>query len=389
MKRGTLAENTSAEILRLCHSTLDSRTLRVELLKRLRTVIPFDYIFFSTTDPSTQLFTSAVLDETPTWALRQFLENEFLQDDFNQFRNLLKNRLSIGVLSEQTQHELHRSQRYRDILEPLALGDEMRAVFVTNAACWGTLCLHLEQSAPEYTTAQAAFLAQLTPHIAEGLRKALLLANASMTTTPDGPGILILSEDYSVVTMNAVATYWLAELAEAERGNKQELPHSVLAVVTRLHMVERGIVGTPPVTPKLRLHTPSGRWLILYASRMSSPTDHGQIAILFEAAQPAEIAPLILQAYHLTKREGEVTHLILCGQSTREIAATLQISLNTVQDHLKAIFEKVNVSSRRELTAGIFARQYQPHFLTGVPLDTSGRLTSLDRPSSQDSATKK
>src|SRR6266496_4729507 len=77
MKRGTLAENTSAEILRLCHSTLDSRTLRVELLKRLRTVIPFDYIFFSTTDPSTQLFTSAVLDETPTWALLLFLENEF------------------------------------------------------------------------------------------------------------------------------------------------------------------------------------------------------------------------------------------------------------------------------------------------------------------------
>jgi len=278
MKRGTSAENTSAEILRLCHSTLDSRTLRVELLKRLRTVIPFDYIFFSTTDPSTQLFTSAVLDETPTWALRQFLENEFLQDDFNQFRNLLKNRLSIGVLSEQTQHELHRSQRYRDILEPLALGDEMRAVFVTNAACWGTLCLHRERRALEFTTAEAAFLARLTPHIAEGLRKALLLAHVSTTTAPDGPGVLVLSEDYSVVTMNAVAAYWLAELAEAERGDKQALPHSVLAVVSRLHVVERGMAGTAAATPKLSLYTPSGRWLMLYASRLSSPDGHGQIA---------------------------------------------------------------------------------------------------------------
>ena len=107
MKSGTLAKNTSTEIIRLCHGTLDSRTLRVELLKRLRTVIPFDYIFFSTTDPSTQLFTSSVIDDTPTWALLQFLENEFLQDDFNKFRNLLQNRLSVGVLSEQTQHELH------------------------------------------------------------------------------------------------------------------------------------------------------------------------------------------------------------------------------------------------------------------------------------------
>jgi DNA-binding NarL/FixJ family response regulator len=375
MKRGVSAENTRAEILRLCHGTLDSRTLRVELLKRLRTVIPFDYIFFSTTDPSTQLFTSSVLDETSTWAIVQFLENEFLQDDFNKFRTLLKNRQSIGVLSEQTQHELHRSQRYRDILVPLALGDEMRAVFVTNAACWGTLCLHREQSAPEFTTAEAAFLAHLTPHIAEGLRKALLLAHVSMTTAPDGPGVLVLSDDYAVATMNAVAEYWLEELAGEERGDKQALPHAVLAVVNRLHVAEHGMAESSAVTPKLSVHTPSGRWLMLYASRLSSPDDHGQIAILFEAAHPVEIAPLILQAYQLTKREGEVTQLILLGRSTREIAATLHVSSNTVQDHLKVIFEKVNVNSRRELVGNIFAHHYLPHMTSERRLDVNGRFT--------------
>jgi DNA-binding CsgD family transcriptional regulator len=377
MQRGASAENTRAEILRLCHGTLDSRTLRVELLKRLRTVIPFDYIFFSTTDPSTHLFTSSVIDETPTWAMVQFLENEFLQDDFNQFRTLIKHRLPIAVLSEQTQHELHRSQRYRDILAPLALGDEMRAVFVADGACWGTLCLHREQNTPEFTTPEAAFLAQLTPHIAESLRKALLLAHVSMSTTPDEPGVLVLSDDYAVVTTNAAAAYWLEELAKAERGDKQApaLPHAVLAVVNRLHMVERGMTGTSTTTPKLRLHTPSGRWLMLYASRLSSPEGHGQIAILFEAAQPVEIAPLILQAYQLTKREGEVTQFILRGRSTKEIAATLHISLNTVQDHLKAIFEKVNVNSRGELAAHIFAQHYQVHLTSDHSLDVNGRLS--------------
>ena len=97
----------------------------------------------------------------------------------------------------------------------------MRAVFVTNAACWGTLCLHRERSTPEFTTVEADFLARLTPHIAEGLRKALLLAHVSTTTAPDGPGVLVLSEDNSVVTRNAAAAYWLEELAETERGNKQ------------------------------------------------------------------------------------------------------------------------------------------------------------------------
>jgi DNA-binding CsgD family transcriptional regulator len=381
MKKSILEKNVNAEIIRLCHSTLDSRTLRAEVLKSLRKVIPFDYIFFSTTDPSTQFFTSAVTDETPTWALLQFLENEFLHDDVNQFRTLLKNRQSVAVLSEQTEHELHRSQRYRDILVPLALGDEMRAVFVTNAGCWGTLCLHREQGAPEYTTAEARFLAQLTPHIADGLRKALLLSNTSTATPPGGPGILVMSEDYSVVSMNATAAYWMAELAEAERGNKQALPHTVMTVVTRLRVIERGLSGSSPLTPKLNTHTPSGHWLTLYASRMSNPSSSGLIAILFELAQPAEIAPLLLQAYHLTRREGEVTYLVLHGQSTRDIAATMQISVNTVQDHLKAIFEKVNVSSRRELSASIFAQHYLPLFLTpDAALDSAGRLTTLESP---------
>jgi DNA-binding CsgD family transcriptional regulator len=393
MKRETSTEFTKLEIIRLCHSALDSQTLRVEVLKRLQTVIPFDCSFFSTTDPATMLFTSSLLDFTlPTWARVRLIENEYLQDDFNKFLYLLKNHLPVGVLSEQTQGKLPSSQRSRDILTPLALGDEMRATFVTNAACWGTLCLHRERATPEYTPAEATFLARLTPHIAEGLRKALLLEHAPGATTPNGPGVLILSDDLSVVTTNSAAEYWLAELREAEREDKYVLPHIILTVVTRLKTIECEIATATPTMPKVRLRTPSGQWLILYASRLSRSGEQGQVAVMFEVAHPMEIAPLIIQAYHLTKREGEVTQLILQGCATTEIAATLQISSNTVQDHLKAIFEKVNVRSRRELTGRIFAQQYQPHFVANTPsqprfqaapLDVSGRLTSLGHPSSE------
>jgi DNA-binding CsgD family transcriptional regulator len=386
MKREPATERSKLEIIRLCHSALDSHRLRVEVLKRLRTVIPFDALFFSTTDPATLLFTSSVLEDTPTPVLAQFLqflENEFLQEDFNKFLALLRNHQPVGVLSEQTQHDLSRSRRYRDILAPLALGDEMRAVFVTNAACWGTLCLHREQAVTEYTPAEAAFLAQLAPHIAEGLRKALLLGGVSVAKTPEGPGALMLAEDYSVLAMTPAAAYWLAELAEAERGDKHALPDAVLTVVARLKAIEREMVAPASGMPKVRLCTPSGYWLVLSASRLRSEANQGQITVIFEMAQPVEIAPLLLQAYHLTKREGEITQCILRGWSTTEIAAALHISSNTVQDHLKAIFEKVDVRSRRELAGRIFAQQYQPHFLTGAPLDASGRLTSLGQTPSE------
>jgi DNA-binding CsgD family transcriptional regulator len=67
-----------------------------------------------------------------------------------------------------------------------------------------------------------------------------------------------------------------------------------------------------------------------------------------------------LQTYGLTPREQEVTALVFKGLSTEDISAQLCISTLTVQQHLKAIFDKVGVRSRRDLVAQIFARSYWP-----------------------------
>ena len=45
---------------------------------------------------------------------------------------------------------------------------------------------------------------------------------------------------------------------------------------------------------------------------------------------------------------------------TAEIAADLYLSAHTVRDHIKAIFEKVGVSSRGELVHKMFAEHYAP-----------------------------
>ncbi|MER7049451.1 response regulator transcription factor [Streptomyces jumonjinensis] len=75
-----------------------------------------------------------------------------------------------------------------------------------------------------------------------------------------------------------------------------------------------------------------------------------------QPATPAEVIPLTLMAHRLTPREQEVALAALRGRSTREIAAELFLSPVTVQDHLKAVFDKTGVRSRRELVALLMTR---------------------------------
>lgn len=52
---------------------------------------------------------------------------------------------------------------------------------------------------------------------------------------------------------------------------------------------------------------------------------------------------------HLTSQEQKLIAALIEGKSSKEIASTLFISVNTVKYHLKNIYQKMEVSSRSEL----------------------------------------
>jgi DNA-binding CsgD family transcriptional regulator len=91
-----------------------------------------------------------------------------------------------------------------------------------------------------------------------------------------------------------------------------------------------------------------------------------------EPTRPHELAEVIGEAYALTVREREVARLAVAGLPNREIAATLWLSIYTVQDHLKAVFAKLGVRNRAELASRMFFDQYLPRQLDGTPLGGDG-----------------
>jgi len=64
--------------------------------------------------------------------------------------------------------------------------------------------------------------------------------------------------------------------------------------------------------------------------------------------QPRDAAPSVFE--RLTAREREVLQLMAEGQATKEIAATLHVSVKTVETHRRQIMEKLNIYSVAELT---------------------------------------
>jgi DNA-binding CsgD family transcriptional regulator len=52
-----------------------------------------------------------------------------------------------------------------------------------------------------------------------------------------------------------------------------------------------------------------------------------------------------------------VVAAVLAGSDTRAVTERLFISAHTVQDHLKSVFEKMSIHSRREMLAMFNASQ--------------------------------
>ena len=108
-----------------------------------------------------------------------------------------------------------------------------------------------------------------------------------------------------------------------------------------------------------RVLSRSGMWVVLHGVALVSDGAR-RVAVIVRPAHPARIAPLLMSAYGLTQREQEVTRLVLQGESAAGIATRLVLSAHTVQQHLKGIFEKTGVRSRRDLVGKVFFAYYEP-----------------------------
>jgi DNA-binding CsgD family transcriptional regulator len=350
MTAATVSE-ARRDIHRLCHSGLDWVALSEQAGKLIRGVVPHERVCWHPTDPATFLVTGSYVENLVSEGLPPLSWCEYAVEDVNKWSFLARSPWPVGILSRATRGHPEQSTRFRELLRPLGVGWELRASFVTDSACWGATAICRNRDEPDFSDEEAAFLAGISSTLAEGFRRALLINSVVTERDADGPGLVLLDDENNITSITPAAEEWLDELVNLGNPSEGRHPVALAAVADRARAIAGGDEPSAAVA-RARAHTRRGSWLVLHGTSLSGAAE-GQTAVIIEPARPAEIAPLIVQAYGLSGRERDVTQLVLQGLSTKEIADRLFISVHTVQDHLKTIFDKVDVHSRRELVSRV------------------------------------
>jgi DNA-binding CsgD family transcriptional regulator len=336
-------------LIERCYAGLDAAALGRDVAGRLKAAAGVDAAFVATVDPATLLFTSAISEEPLVEAAPAFLANELDGHDVNRFTDLAAGPDLVRTLDQATRGDWDSSARHAAIIRPLGLGDELRVALRTRQACWGVMCLHRQAGATGFSPRDREIVARIAPHVAEGLQRALLAGQVHDPRPPPGHGVVILDASGSVTSVNDAAERWLAQIPESDWPSSCQLPLPLLAAAAAAS--QAGAARRHPA-PGVRLRTVCGDWLSVHASPLHGD-GHQSTVLILEEPRPGELTSLILTSHGVTSAQARVVALVLRGYSTKQIVSQLAISQYTIQEHLRAVFDKLGVRSRQELAAAL------------------------------------
>lgn len=352
-------ERAVDKIARLSLHPPDLVTFWQEATEVLQGTIPHYWTpCWYTLDPASLLITSHFhhgLDEFPP----QWLANEYYADDVNKLADVAMSATGIATLHEATNGDPSGSPRWQ---ANMTLGGDQELIArlrTKSGQVWGALGLYRERGQPMFDSVEKDLVRAMAPHLAEGARRALRVGEASDPETPDSPGLLILTDKWEVESTTLGVERWFAELPDGD-WEAGRLPSVVISVAARALRASNNS-NQPGQVAVARVLSRTGTWVVIHGAGLVSAGSR-RVAVIVEAAHPARIYPLLMSAYGLTERERDVTRLVLQGNSTSQIADELVVSQHTVQQHLKSVFEKTGVHSRRDLVGKIFYTHYEPRF---------------------------
>jgi DNA-binding CsgD family transcriptional regulator len=342
-----------ASVRRVCAAGLGSEALRQEVLRRTAVVLPAEGHAFATADPTLCLLTQSLNVALPDSLVRSFMGTLYPAEE------------AIAVIDQaQARVPVRTTPRpaYADLLAREGVASELRAVFESRGALWGTWCLFRERGSRPFNEQETAFVRRLAPHLTHAFRNAARVdaaqaASESLDGEAPVPGVLVFAPGGRVVVRDARAERYLQDLADVGII-AHDVPQTLASALAQIELRERRAAMSRALEDAtIPLHTRghSGRWYTIHAS-LAEPDASGtsHIIVVVTPMSHGDRTPILCRMYGLTPREVAVLVRVARGASTREIAAALAVSPYTVQEHIGNAATKVGVRGRRALVAKLF-----------------------------------
>ncbi|NRQ31781.1 helix-turn-helix transcriptional regulator [Nonomuraea sp. NN258] len=241
-------------------------------------------------------------------------------------------------------------ERARAVFAAHGAACELRLVLRDSRGVWGLLGLVRAAGRRPFDDADAARAALLVPALVAALRRHVTTAPLAPTVPALPAGVVIVGPDDAIRAITPQARAWLERLRGQDRpgapGWLAEAVVTALALDAREHSRDPGscrpLVCAPPAA--------FGRWLALEGQSLDED-GRGDVAVVIQAAAGATMLDSFCDWYAITPRERRVLGLLCQGVAPKRIARVLDLSVHTVNDHLKAIFRKTGAGGRDELMA--------------------------------------
>lgn len=331
----------------LSESTLDSEAFRREAIAYLRRSVGFDRWCWPLADPDTLVTSSGLAEHNYGPSVPRSLELEYSVDTFAAKHALARRNRPVASLRVETGGDIARSARWDEILRPAGIGDVATVACRDGHGCWGWIELYRDSADRAFDEAELALLETVSPAVGSALRQHAMQPPNGDLVEPGPPGTIVLDRDLRPVSWTSGARAWIDALPSAQLFAGWGMLPSVVyptAVLARS--------GSDDA--RALVQTVDGRWITIEAAALEGERE-GEVAVSLRPATPGETFDLLCRVYALTRREREIVSLLVGGLDTRAIAERLFISPHTVQDHLKQVFTKIGIHSRRELLARLSA----------------------------------
>ncbi|MGW2092285.1 helix-turn-helix transcriptional regulator [Promicromonospora sukumoe] len=320
-----------------------------EVEHRLRKVVPFDGGDWWTSDPETLLPTELRPFDYPA------LQSEVVGSDVVRLDDLDRQSRSVATLSLGRADQWDGATLYR---APGA-GDQMRVLARSGSRTWGAACLYRGADQPDFTRDEIAIVSAISRDVGLALRTDLLRLvgrDGGEWTSPVSDaqaGTVVVDRDDRVLGFTPEGNRWLERLGSPPVSDGLPATLRWITLQARAHgdLPDSAPAGRRPLRPaRSRVRTLSGELVMVRAEVLRGAVDQA-VVLSLEPAGGTAMWPLMVALHGLTERETQLAGLLVGGLAIKEIATRLHLSVHTVRDHVKAVYSKVGISSRPELTA--------------------------------------